>query len=179
VVTADHGEEFLEHGCLKHRVHLYDESVHVPLVLVGPGIGPGRVREQAQGIDLFPTLAALLGVAAPPDLPGQGLLAAREPRPAISETVFGVAPDGTATRLVSLRTPAWKLIHAPAFERYELYDLARDPGEHENRFGVAPEGPALARALAEWDSRAALPPRPSGPSDPALGEKLRALGYVD
>src|SRR5439155_710163 len=65
VLTADHGEEFQEHGRLKHRIHLYDELLHVPLVIAGPGVRPGRVAEQAQGIDLFPTLAALLGTAPP------------------------------------------------------------------------------------------------------------------
>src|SRR5262249_53060245 len=52
IVTADHGEEFLEHGLLLHRAHVYDELLHVPLVLAGPGIAPGRRSDQVQGIDL-------------------------------------------------------------------------------------------------------------------------------
>ncbi|HUE29421.1 MAG TPA: sulfatase, partial [Verrucomicrobiae bacterium] len=178
VLTADHGEEFQEHGRLKHRIHLYDELLHVPLVIAGPGIRPGRVAEQAQGIDLFPTVAALLGTAAPHGLPGHDLLAARPETPAISETLYGLMPDGTTTPIVSLRTAEWKLIHAPALGRYELYDLRRDPGEREDRFGNAAEGAALAARLAEWETTAPAPPRAEG-SDPALGEKLRALGYVD
>ncbi|TMB59285.1 MAG: sulfatase, partial [Deltaproteobacteria bacterium] len=121
VLTADHGEEFQEHGRLKHRIHLYDELLHVPLVIAGPGVRPGRVAEQAQGIDLFPTLAALLGTAPPRGLPGHDLLAARAEAPAISETLYGLMPDGATTPIVSLRTAEWKLIHAPALGRYELY----------------------------------------------------------
>jgi arylsulfatase A-like enzyme len=178
VVTADHGEEFLEHGRLKHRVHLYDELLHVPLVIAGPGIRPGRVTMQAQGIDLFPTLVALLGASTPPGLPGQNLLAAPVETPAFSETLYGIDPDGTTSPIVSLRTAAWKLIHAPARRRWELYDLARDPGERENRFDAAPEAAALARRLADWETSAPPPPAREG-HDPALDEKLRALGYVD
>jgi len=178
VLTADHGEEFQEHGRLKHRVHLYDELLHVPLVIAGPGVRPGRVAEQAQGIDLFPTLAGLLGAAPPRGLPGRDLLAAGADAPAISETLYGIMPDGATTPIVSLRTADWKLIHAPALGRYELYDLRRDPAEREDRFASAAEGAALAARLAEWETAAPAPPRAEG-HDPALGEKLRALGYVD
>src|SRR5205823_11601016 len=108
VLTADHGEEFQEHGRLKHRVHLYDELLHVPLVIAGPGVRPGRVAEQAQGIDLFPTLAGLLGAAPPRGLPGRDLLAAGADAPAISETLYGIMPDGATTPIVSLRTADWK-----------------------------------------------------------------------
>jgi len=87
-------------------------------------------------------------------------------------------PDGATTPIVSLRTADWKLIHAPALGRYELYDLRRDPAEREDRFASAAEGAALAARLAEWETAAPAPPRAEG-HDPALGEKLRALGYVD
>ncbi|TMB16268.1 MAG: hypothetical protein E6J59_19345, partial [Deltaproteobacteria bacterium] len=178
VLTADHGEEFQEHGRLKHRIHLYDELLHVPLVIAGPGVRPARVAEQTQGIDLFPTLARLLGTPPPPGLPGHDLLAARAEVPAISETLYGLMPDGATTPIVSLRTTGWKLIHAPALGRYELYDLVRDPAERADRFASAPEGARLAARLAEWETTAPAPPRAEG-HDPALGEKLRALGYVD
>jgi arylsulfatase A-like enzyme len=178
VVTSDHGEEFQEHGRLKHRLQLYDESIHVPLVLAGPTMRAARVAAQAQGIDLFPTVAALLGAAAPADLPGQNLLAERPPLPAFSETRYGITPDNGQTDTLSLTTGAWKLIHAPALGRFELYDLAHDPGERENRFGRAPEGAELAARLAAWQSVAPAPP-PSAGTDPAMREKLRALGYVD
>src|SRR5439155_383990 len=162
VLTADHGEEFQEHGRLKHRIHLYDELLHVPLVIAGPGVRPARVAEQTQGIDLFPTLARPLGAAPPPGLPGHDLLAARPEAPAISETLYGLMPDGATTPIVSLLTTGWKLIHAPALGRYELYDLVRDPAEREDRFASAPEGARLAARLAEWETTAPAPPRAEG-----------------
>jgi arylsulfatase A-like enzyme len=178
VVTADHGEEFQEHGRLGHGMHLYEELLRVPLVIAGPSIGRGRIHEQAQGIDLFPTVAALLGLAVPPGLPGQNLLGAHEERPAFSETRYWSAYDGTDTPIVSLRTAGWKLIHAPLLGRYELYDLVHDTAERDDRFGSAAEGAALVRLLDRWWAAAPAPPPPSG-SDPAIREKLRALGYVD
>jgi arylsulfatase A-like enzyme len=176
VMTADHGEAFQEHGRLKHGGDLYEELLRVPLVVAGPGIASGRRQDQAQGIDVFPTVAGLLGFAPPPGLPGRDLLRTGEARPAISETRYGPGPDGGATPLVSLRQPPWKLIHAPAAGRFELYDLARDPGERDDRFGAAPEGARLAALLAGWQA-AAAPPSVAG-QDPALRERLRALGYV-
>src|SRR5437773_511480 len=94
------------------------------------------------------------------------------------ETRNAIGPDGTEIRLLSLRTPEWKLIHAPALGRSELYDLARDPGEHQDRFGAVPQGAALGETLAAWET-AAPPPPALTYYDPAFREKLRALGYVE
>jgi len=177
VVTADHGEEFQEHGRLQHGAHLFDEQVRVPLVIVGPGVGRGRVTQQAQGIDLFPTVAALLGCATPPGLPGHDLRAPHPIEPAISETTRGRLPDGTAVELLAARTPEWKLVWAPAVGRYAIYDLVHDPAERDDRFGAAPDGAALANLLARW--RATAPPAPVGEiRDLDIRERLRALGYV-
>jgi arylsulfatase A-like enzyme len=178
VVVADHGEEFQEHGQMKHRLHLYDELVRVPFVAAGPGITAGRAREQVLGVDVFPTVAALLGVDVPPGLPGRNVLAAREPRPAFSETRYGVLPDGRRAALVSVRAGGWKLITAPDLGHAELYDLAHDPGEMEDRFGSAPEGATLAALLAAWEGSVPAPPPVTG-HDPGLQRKLRALGYVE
>src|SRR5439155_857600 len=74
--TADHGEEFLEHGGTEHAKTLYQELVRVPLVVRVPR-GPGGTREKAtvQQIDLMPTLLALTGLPAPRALPGRDLSA--------------------------------------------------------------------------------------------------------
>jgi choline-sulfatase len=177
VVVADHGEEFQDHGRLKHGIDLYDELIHVPLVIAGPGVVPGRTAVPAQGIDLFPTVAAALGLPAPPGLPGQNLLGTPVARPAFADTRYGVAADGGALRLIAVRTPGWKLIQAPDLGRTELYDLTHDPGEHQDRSGAA-DGAALATELARWEATVPPPPPVAG-RDPRLLEKLRALGYVE
>jgi arylsulfatase A-like enzyme len=177
VITSDHGEQFMEHGRLKHGVNLYEELIRVPLVIHGPGIERRRIAEQAQGIDVFPTIAALLDLP-PPALPGENLLALRGTRPAIAETRWGFGPDGASTALVALRTEGWKLIHAPALDHFELYDLHHDPREQDDRMSGAPEGEALARQLVRWETTAPRPPPRAG-RDPEFHERLRALGYVE
>jgi arylsulfatase A-like enzyme len=178
VVTSDHGEEFAEHGRLTHATQLYDETIRVPLVIVGPGVAAARVSQQVQGVDLFPTVAHLLGLAPPAGLPGQDLLGTPEPRDAVSETASALAPDGTPTDLASLRTPQWKLIEMPLVPRRELYDLSRDPGEHDDRWSASPDGEALRARLDRFRASAPPAPRADG-DDPALDEKLRTLGYVE
>ena len=79
---------------------------------------------------------------------------------------------------MSLRAGGWKLIHTPALSRFELYDLARDPGERDDRYGEAPEGARLTGLLGSWEAAAVASP-PSEGRDPGFGTKLRALGYVD
>ena len=178
VVTSDHGEEFQEHGRLKHGTHLYEESTHVPLVIAGPGIAPGRVATTVEEIDVFPTLAALLGATAPPGLPGTNVLGPIAARAAISETLLGVGTDGASMPVISVRTAEWKLIRSPALGRDELYDLRRDPGEHDDRFDAEPEGRRLIEALAAWEQGLPAPPPVEG-RDPTLRDKLRALGYIE
>jgi arylsulfatase A-like enzyme len=177
VVTADHGEEFQEHGLLKHGAHLYEESIRVPLIVAGPGIAPARRTDLAQGIDLLPTVAGRLGLETPAGLPGRDLFATFGGDDAVSETGSGIAPDGSFTDVVALRTSRWKLIRTPALNRVELYDLARDPGEHESATDGS-ESAALGAALDRWAASAPPPPLATG-SDASMRAKLRALGYVE
>ena len=76
VFTSDHGEEFGEHGWIGHDETLYDEVLHVPLILRAPGLVPAGVRvpRQASLVDLMPTLLELLGVAAPRSIHGRSLV---------------------------------------------------------------------------------------------------------
>ena len=78
VLTADHGEEFKDHGSMGHGRKLYEEVIHVPLIVARPstdGNPPAvRVAQPVSGIDLFPTIAGLAGVEPPPGLQGSSLL---------------------------------------------------------------------------------------------------------
>jgi arylsulfatase A-like enzyme len=177
IVTADHGESFQEHGRLTHGTHLYDELLHVPLVMAGPGIPPGRDDRLAQGIDVYPTVSRLLGLPPPTGVAGHDLLGDERTESVFSETSIGVGPDGARTELVSLRTPAWKLVHAPDHSYFELYDLRQDPSEHTDLGGQTPEGVALAGTLTTWRTTAPAPPAVA--DAPVLTDKLRALGYVE
>ncbi len=64
VLTSDHGEEFLEHGFVEHAWTLYEESVHVPLVVWDPSrLPPARVSRPVSLVDVVPTVTALHGVS--------------------------------------------------------------------------------------------------------------------
>ncbi len=177
VVLADHGEEFQEHGRLKHGSHLYEESIRVPLIIAGPGVPVARRGDVAQGIDLYPTLAALLGLTPPPGLPGRDLLATHVAGDAVLETASGFGSNGAPTDVVALRTPQWKLIRTPDIGRVELYDLERDPRE-QSAASDGSEITSLTDRLDRW--AAAAPPPPAGAGTvPALRAKLRQLGYIE
>ncbi|HEV8320642.1 MAG TPA: sulfatase [Myxococcota bacterium] len=153
VVTADHGEEFLEHGSVGHGHALYDEIIHIPLLLRHPGTVPaGRVvRSPADQADLAPTLLAAAGLPAEPRFMGMSLwgwvrgAAPVEPLPGFSEFT---------TIASAVRAGRYKLIKFHSRDKKEyLYDLASDPGETKN---VAVERPIALRyawnLLSHWEA---------------------------
>jgi arylsulfatase len=64
VITADHGEEFLEHDYVEHGWTLYNESLHIPLILWAPGIIPAkRFKTLVSTVDILPTILELMGIS--------------------------------------------------------------------------------------------------------------------
>jgi len=74
VLTADHGEEFFDHGGLQHGHTLYNELVRIPLVLKIPGLNKGTCRNKVQLIDIYPTILDLLEIEPPCQMDGISLL---------------------------------------------------------------------------------------------------------
>jgi hypothetical protein len=152
VVTADHGEEFGDHGGHYHGHSLYDEQVRVPLVIAAPGIEPSVSSTPVELIDLAPTLARLVGIDPPPTLRGQDLrellVGAELPERAVFSEV------DTKRMVVRGR---WKLIHDWRRETDEVYDLEADAAELRNRVDEAPQRlrEDLRSALAAWTDRLA------------------------
>ena len=186
-LTSDHGTEFWDHGGIAHRTTLYDELVHVPLVLRYPRALPSgrRVAAQTRLVDVAPTLCELAGLRPPPDGMGHSLVSLARTgaldfdNAALSE-LFSVD-----RRLRALRTRDGKLIEDLAEDRRTWFDLARDPGELHGHgeldrgLGADLERAYRARlkelALA-LESRAGDPEAPELP--PGVLESLKAFGYV-
>ncbi len=135
VLVGDHGESLGEHGEYTHGVFLYDSTLHVPMIMAGPGIQANRVvTEQVRTIDIMPTVSQWLGLSAGEKAQGASLvpvLAKGENVPAnyaYSETIYPKTNLGWA-ELRAVRTPGYKWIQAPT---PELYRLETDPTESHN-----------------------------------------------
>jgi arylsulfatase A-like enzyme len=126
-ITADHGEEFREHGGVYHGSTLYDEQVRVPLILRAKGLGQKRVQTPVEVIDVAPTLLGIVGVERAPSMRGRDLRAPALERTKESNPVF----SAVLTKRMALKWPL-KLIADLRFNLYELYDLEADPNEHDN-----------------------------------------------
>jgi len=128
VVTADHGEEFHEHGGVYHGSSLYEEQVHVPLLLAAPGIQPHRYVQPVESVDIVPTLLGLLGIDAPPTLRGSDL------RQLLADPTRERGPVFSAV-IHKKMVVSWpyKLIADLRFGSFELYQLDKDPLERDNR----------------------------------------------
>src|SRR6185436_5554437 len=112
ILTGDHGEEFQDHGGWWHGTTLYDEQIHVPLLVKPPGEGTGGrvVDELATSLDIAPTVLAAAGLPVPDTLQGHALPLDGGQGPA-RESVFS-EEDLEGNVLFSVRTPDWKLINA-------------------------------------------------------------------
>jgi arylsulfatase A-like enzyme len=152
VIMADHGEAWGEHKAYFHGTDLFEEQLRVPLIFVVPG-HPGRVIDEPVAlVDVAPTLIDLVGAPIPGNMRGQSLLpvilhgkSARgpAPRPIFSEMLPATAWPHHATMMLD---DGKKLIHRITERRWELYDLASDPGEKKN-LADAPGSAALLEAL--------------------------------
>lgn len=176
VLTADHGEQFLEHGGLEHNTALYDELIRVPLIVRVPGYGSRYLAAQAQLVDVLPTLAAVAGSPFTEPINGRDirLLLRGEvmpPQPAFAERVG---------EQCAVRTRDWKLIAGPRDGR-ELYALARDPGEQQMLAvprRISEMEHTLSRLLGDALSVARRVAGEMAPVEPEVRERLEALGYA-
>lgn len=194
VFTSDHGEEFDDHGSMEgHQWTLYDEVLHIPLIMVFPHdrFAGRTVPTVAQLIDVAPTILDFLDLDIPAEFQGRSLL------PLLTD----VAADDTSGMAFSeikrfnekwaVRTPTHKLIYTkdiglngrgiPVAAGYELYDTSRDPRERENIYQESdPLARELVLLLTRWMETDPAPETLSLPSlDDRDLERLRGLGYVE
>lgn len=177
VVTSDHGEEFLEHDGLKHGHTLYDELVAVPLIVSLPGgaAAGSVIDEPVSLLELAPTLRTLLGLPADPGVRTWSVATAMQPARPLSQNWAYGEHERSGPQRALVQWP-YKLIQYVARDRDELFDLSKDGAES------APLDDAAWRSglTAALDSLAggAEDQAEPGPLDPALLERLKAMGYV-
>lgn len=189
IVVADHGEEFGEHGGFYHGTSLYEELIHIPLLIRGPNIPAGRNMRLAQQIDLAPTITKFLGIPQDPNWSGHDLF---DGSPAPSVALSEENHEGNLLHAIrgGSMGQTFKYIHANADNPRGLptdvtYNLNQDPNEQ-----IPLAGDAQTRAQATLQAFAAQHVR-NNPNDhftteettklpinPDAEAQLRALGYV-
>jgi choline-sulfatase len=183
VIASDHGESLGAHGEEGHGVFLYDETIHVPLLVKLPQNqnAKKRVRARASLVDIAPTILEVAGAAIPSQMQGQSLLriaksGSNSDQPAYSVSDFPQRAFGWSA-LESWRAGKYLYIRAP---KAELYDLAADPGATRN---LAQSSKAtletLAAQLDGFDRRFSGAGNAGGAElSSSEMQKLASLGYV-
>jgi len=124
IITADHGDEFLEHGGGSHLPKLYNEVLHVPLLIKIPGEGLKVINKKVSLIDLSPTICNLLGIKVDSSFKGENLFEKSDEKP-----IFHLEKAHNQNR-IACQFKNWKYILGNNQE--ELYNLSEDPKEQEN-----------------------------------------------
>jgi len=189
IVTSDHGEEFGEHGGFLHGYTQFQEAIHVPLIIHGPGLPKGhRIKEIASLVDVVPTILALLGIPQPTSLDGIDLrpLWQKSDTKPPERYIFAEAdalamdnPDHEKHNIKrAIRHPRYKLHYNLFTKEARLYDLFRDPQE---KMDIAREHTPLFNILLK-ELKEFMKVRNTGevhpPPMPEEIETLRSLGYL-
>jgi arylsulfatase len=176
VVTADHGESFRHGYYFNHRASLYDEVLHVPLVIRAPNLLVGRDDRLAGLADVMPTVLDLAGIAIPAGVQGRTLRG-----PDVRTTVGSRTDPFMPPSWFALRSATHKVIWpvSPAGTP-RGFDLAADPDEERP---TAPDATLIAARDAYDAAIAGMAPWIETPKDTRQilsdeGAKLEALGYV-
>ena len=179
VFIADHGEEFGDHGGKKHTVTLYDELIHIPLVIYVPGAAGGeRIETVVSESDVAPTICELLDIPVPEQFTGQPFafngnrFHVTKHRQVIAETLRKA--DKRA-----VREERWKYIEDRENNETMLFDMDADPRERRD---VEERHPEVARRLQKLiDDHYGVKRRQIEKRDlnKHLQEQLRALGYLN
>ena len=139
IVTADHGEEFHEHGGTIHSRTCYEEVTHVPLLLRIPNAGAMRIKSPVALLDLVPTLLELLDrPTSEAKLDGQSLLIpAYEPRAVDPNrplfcSIYQVMSGRPRFFIRSVRSGSWSFFEEAYTGQHQLYNRGNDPHELTN-----------------------------------------------
>ncbi len=185
IITADHGEGLMEHGYFFHNQYVYEESIHVPLILKFPHSfpsSPGKIETAVELIDLFPTILDYLGVDYDRDkIHGKSLIPLIKSKSGYSKPLIYSRGHGKFFSF-SARYGHYKYIYHAPTKSDELYDIRLDPDEKNNLFLARPNQAGYFKMntldwiIRQWNTEQNLA-SPKKYSKKEL-ERLKALGYL-
>jgi arylsulfatase A-like enzyme len=190
IITADHGEEFLEHGYVGHGENLYQETIHIPLILKLPYSDTKRMFErQVNLIDIMPTILQMLEINAPEYFLGNPLFERKGILSWLKESFLGEEVSShynfselnAKLTLKTILTPQWKYIFNYGDNTEQLYNIESDHQELNNLIGQEIElENQLKEKLFQWTANTKEYPAKihSFELSPQDKEKLKGLGYV-
>lgn len=140
IITSDHGEAFGEHKQYRHGFEVWENLVHVPLIIHAPGIKPRQVDVPRSAIDLAPTIMELVGVARPASLQGTSLVAELfGAEPQARDVIVDLPRTSDNDRRRAMIRGDYKITAYGDDFGYELYDIKNDPGEKKDIKNQKPE----------------------------------------
>ncbi len=186
VLAGDHGEGLGEHGEKTHGFFIYNSTLHVPLLMklpAGTAGGKRLVADAVSLVDVMPTVLEALRLPVPSQVQGRSLLPLLKARseadasPLYAESYLPRLHFNWS-ELRGIQSGNYRLIDGP---KPELYDLSRDPGEtqnlHQQKPAVAEELRAqLGSVIQKYSAGGETAQQTS--LDPAMAERLQALGYA-
>lgn len=187
IVIADHGEEFWEHRGFEHGHTLYDELVHIPLIVKLPSsveVGTHTVAKQVRIVDIMPTIFDLLEIDSPPSFAGRSLMPLIRGESDADRAAFCESTLYGANRIAWRTDPYKYIIDVTGQSPDELYNWRNDPAETTNLLEVRPAAANdIRQGLDRFIEDMAETVRPMSmpaPVDmsPAQIDKLRSLGYI-
>lgn len=178
VLTSDHGESFEHDYLYNHRESLWESTLHIPMVVRGPGLEPGSRSDRLVALtDVLPTVLELAGLPMETKIQGQSML--REP--STREFVFAMTdPWSGGKKMFAVRADPLKAIWGVE-DTPIAFDLSQDPDE-VRPLGSLPT--ALSEARAAYRSLLAAseaiqhPERPSRFRPDEELKRLESLGYL-
>jgi arylsulfatase A-like enzyme len=189
IITADHGEEFLDHGKLGHGHSLYQEVIHIPLIVKLPyREKKAVVKSTVSLVDIMPSVLDILNHSDPRQTEGRSFLAERGPffwlkkflpKKRVPANVFAELDIGFIQKTI-VSSP-WKYIYNYRNNTEQLYNLKRDSNELTNLSeGNSMQGERLKQSLLDWAETATIytPQKTPFQLTPEEKNKLKALGYI-
>jgi len=184
IITSDHGEEFLDHGSLGHATTLYQELIHVPLIIKLPFSFRESIDsvndEPVSIIDIFPTILGVLEITPPSEIKGINLLdIKKQPKRQKRDYLFSELTREQILKTILSKN--WKYIYNYRNKKGELYNITKDNREMENMIhkesSIAKE---LRKHLSHWISTSpkASPVKKKVKYREKTIEKLKSLGYI-